>query len=205
MSYKLHLDPDGITYNIQRLGNNPCSFGRNSDNIDYQQFLQDVKEQGLSIVEGPTVDVTTAYDIARQAEYPPLEDQLDKIYHSGVDAWKADIKVIKDKYPKSQVGITTVAAVPDWVQTEVNVLIKNDYVQAIKRLKVPKVILGEKVLIADNYWDPKQNKVIEGSKYTYINVPAASDPAVVRDEAQRDAAQAIIDKTPQSIIDSINT
>ena len=182
-----------------------ASIPKSSDNIDYQQFIEDVKEQGFNIVEGPTVDVTTAYDIARQAEYPPLEDQLDKIYHSGVDAWKADIKVIKDKYPKSQVGITTVAAVPDWVQTEVNVLIKNDYVQAIKRLKVPKVILGEKVLIADNYWDPKQNKVIEGSKYTYINVPAASDPAVVRDEAQRDAAQAIIDKTPQSIIDSINT
>ena len=182
-----------------------ASIPKSSDNIDYQQFIEDVKEQGLNIVEGPTVDVTTAYDIARQAEYPPLEDQLDKIYHSGVDAWKADIKVIKDKYPKSQVGITTVAAVPDWVQTEVNVLIKNDYVQAIKRLKVPKVILGEKVLIADNYWDPKQNKVIEGSKYTYINVPAADDPAVVRDEAQRDAAQAIIDKTPQSIIDSINT
>ena len=182
-----------------------ASIPKSSDNIDYQQFIEDVKEQGLNIVEGPTVDVTTAYDIARQAEYPPLEDQLDKIYHSGVDAWKADIKVIKDKYPKSQVGITTVAAVPDWVQTEVNVLIKNDYVQAIKRLKVPKVILGEKVLIADNYWDPKQNKVIEGSKYTYINVPAASDPAVVSDEAERDAAQATIDKTPQSIIDSINT
>jgi len=27
-------------------------------------------------------------------------DQLDKIYHSGVNAWKADIKAIKDKYPK---------------------------------------------------------------------------------------------------------
>ena len=50
MSYKLHLDFDGI-YIIQRLGNNPCSFGRNSDNIDYQRFLKDVKEQGLGIVE----------------------------------------------------------------------------------------------------------------------------------------------------------
>ena len=99
-----------------------ASIPKSSDNIDYQQFIEDVKEQGLNIVEGPTVDVTTAYDIARQAEYPPLEDQLDKIYHSGINAWKADIKVIKDKYPKSQVGITTVAAVPDWVQTEVDKL-----------------------------------------------------------------------------------
>ena len=119
MSYKLHLDFDGI-YTIQRLGNNPCSFGRNSDNIDYQQFLQDIKEQGYSIVEGPTVGITTDYKKARSAEYPPMEDQLDKIYHSGVNAWKADIKVIKDKYPKSQVGVTTVADVPSWVRDAVD-------------------------------------------------------------------------------------
>ena len=38
--------------------------------------------------------------VQRRDEYPPIEEQLDKIYHSGVDAWKADIKAIKDKYPK---------------------------------------------------------------------------------------------------------
>ena len=63
----------------------------------------------------------------------------------------------------------------------------------------------DKVLIADNYWDPERMKVIENKKYVYQNVPATDDPDVVRDEAQRDAAQATIDKTPQSIIDSINT
>ena len=93
-----------------------------NENASYQRFLKDVKEQGYSIVEGPTVSVTTDYKEARKAEYPPLEDQLDKIYHSGVDAWKDDIKVIKDKYPKSQVGVTTAAAVPSWVQTEVDKL-----------------------------------------------------------------------------------
>ena len=41
-----------------------------------------------------------SYKEQRQLEYPPLEEQLDKIYHSGVNAWKADIKAIKDKYPK---------------------------------------------------------------------------------------------------------
>ena len=90
---------------------------------EYNEFLAEVKSVGIaSCVEGPTVGVTTAYNIARQAEYPPIKDQLDKIYHSGVDAWKADIKAIKDKYPKSQVGVTTIAAVPDWVQTEVDKL-----------------------------------------------------------------------------------
>ena len=41
-----------------------------------------------------------SYKSKRRAEYPPIEEQLDKIYHSGVNAWKADIKAIKDKNPK---------------------------------------------------------------------------------------------------------
>ena len=41
-----------------------------------------------------------SYKSKRRAEYPSIENQLDKIYHSGIDAWKADIKAIKDKYPK---------------------------------------------------------------------------------------------------------
>ena len=40
------------------------------------------------------------YQRKRAEEYPSWEDQLDKIYWFGIDAWKADIKKIKDKYPK---------------------------------------------------------------------------------------------------------
>jgi hypothetical protein len=41
-----------------------------------------------------------AYARNRKAEYPTIVDQLDDIYHNGIDAWKATIKVTKDKYPK---------------------------------------------------------------------------------------------------------
>ena len=41
------------------------------------------------------------YQRDRAAEYPSVVDQLDLIYHSGIDAWKAKIKETKDKYPKS--------------------------------------------------------------------------------------------------------
>ena len=34
-------------------------------------------------------------------EYPYIADQLDDLYHNGIDGWKATIKAIKDKYPKS--------------------------------------------------------------------------------------------------------
>ena len=40
------------------------------------------------------------YQRKRAAEYPSVVDQLDDIYHNGIDGWKATIKVTKDKYPK---------------------------------------------------------------------------------------------------------
>ena len=42
-----------------------------------------------------------SYKSQRKAEYPSVVDQLDDIYHNGIDGWKATIKAIKDKYPKS--------------------------------------------------------------------------------------------------------
>ena len=41
-----------------------------------------------------------AYIEKRSSEYPSIVNQLDKIYHEGIDEWKKLIKVTKDKYPK---------------------------------------------------------------------------------------------------------
>ena len=52
-----------------------------------------------------TIDAEYAaleYSRNRAAEYPSVVDQLDLIYHSGIDAWKAKIKETKDKYPKPE-------------------------------------------------------------------------------------------------------
>lgn len=40
------------------------------------------------------------YKYQRVAEYPMIQDQLDDIYHNGIDGWRATIKAVKDKYPK---------------------------------------------------------------------------------------------------------
>ena len=40
------------------------------------------------------------YKYDRANEYPSIEDQLDDIYHNGIDGWKTTIKAVKDKYPK---------------------------------------------------------------------------------------------------------
>ena len=40
------------------------------------------------------------YQRDRASDYPPIADQLDDLYHNGIDGWKTTIKAVKDKYPK---------------------------------------------------------------------------------------------------------
>lgn len=40
------------------------------------------------------------YKDLRAKEYPSIVDQLDLIYHEGLDSWKEQINTIKEKYPK---------------------------------------------------------------------------------------------------------
>tara|TARA_Y100000310_G_C20359980_1_gene658509 strand:- start:16 stop:303 length:288 start_codon:yes stop_codon:yes gene_type:complete len=42
------------------------------------------------------------YSNNRAFEYPSIEDQLDQIYHEGIDAWKETIKAVKDAHPKPE-------------------------------------------------------------------------------------------------------
>jgi len=62
-------------------------------------------EPSDSAIDAKLAELKTAYDNNkyqrdRAAEYPSVVDQLDDIYHNGIDAWKATIKTTKDKYPK---------------------------------------------------------------------------------------------------------
>mgnify|MGYP003111223520 CR=1 FL=1 len=40
------------------------------------------------------------YQREREEAYPSIADQLDDLYHNGIDGWKTTIKAVKDKYPK---------------------------------------------------------------------------------------------------------
>ena len=174
------------------------------NNRDYQQFIQDVAEHGYDIVEGPDV-VQPSYADLRRADYPPIEEQLDKIYHSGVNAWKAQIKEIKDRHPKGITGRTDIAPLPDWVYTAVENYRFNQqlraYVDAVERLDQRILTetqerLVDEVLVGTVY----QTVVIQ----EYIEALPADDPRVIQDEAERAEAQAVIDATPQNVIDAIN-
>ena len=170
----------------------------------YEKFIQDVAKQGYDIVEGPDV-VQPSYADLRRPEYPPIEDQLDKIYHSGVNAWKAQIKEIKDKYPKAITGRTDIAPIPDWVYTAVENYRFNQqlnaYVDAVERLAQHRLNETQERIV---------DEVLEGTVYhtveiqPFIEALPADDPRVIKDEEERAAAQAVIDATPQNVIDAIN-
>ena len=176
-----------------------CVIPTDSNNTDYLQFVDDIYEKGTGIVEGADYVGVTTYTDARKAEYPPLEDQLDKIYHSGIDAWKADIKVIKDKYPKTQVGITSIAPLPSWIDAALFEKQKEKYIEATLRLKIYELSAGLKDENGEYLIKPLPLVVLDSNQTNIRN------PLIVRDETERKAAQEVINNTPQAVIDSINT
>ena len=211
--YKLIYDDIVNIYCIQRKSDGAI-IPRGIGNSDYLQFVDDIYEKGTGIVEGADYVGVTTYTEARVAEYPPIEDQLDKIYHSGIDAWKADIKAIKDKYPKTQVGITSIASIPDWVNTALFDKQKEKYVEAKARLERYELSAGVKGVIGtEKIWKDIEGGGVYVDKDVIgyviqplpIEVDGERNQLVVDDEAQRAAAQTIINNTPQAVIDSINT
>ena len=134
--YKLIKFKDSYSINIETR----C-IPVNFENSDYQQFIQDVAEQGLSIVEGPDI-IEPDYATLRQQEYPSREDQLDMMYWdkvNGTTVWEDTIQAIKDKYPKTITGGTTIGEVPAWVQEAADNWTFNkqlrEYVAAVERLE----------------------------------------------------------------------
>tara|TARA_R100000655_G_scaffold41926_1_gene77841 strand:- start:313 stop:609 length:297 start_codon:yes stop_codon:yes gene_type:complete len=47
-----------------------------------------------------TIYDNNKYQRDREVAYPSIKDQLDDLYHNGIDGWKTTIKAVKDKYPK---------------------------------------------------------------------------------------------------------
>ena len=81
--------------NVVRIDDSSGAFDINEKLIQLDESL--VQEK---IIELQAEHDANEYQRQRAVEYPSWQDQLDKIYHEGLDVWKAEIKAIKDKYPK---------------------------------------------------------------------------------------------------------
>ena len=75
---------------------------------EYYQSLLTGQAEGLQIVAdaqgkpvlADPIIIPPTYSELRAAAYPSFADQFDTIFHGGLDAWKAEIQVTKNKYPK---------------------------------------------------------------------------------------------------------
>jgi hypothetical protein len=66
--------------------------------VEIADFNQRAIDHEAQLIE----DAKVKYKLDRAAEYPLVEEQLDIIFHGGIDVWKAAIQAIKDKYPKPE-------------------------------------------------------------------------------------------------------
>ena len=96
--------------NIELGGETYCAHLQNEDDLCFQvpiendgsanwNRLQAWLDEGNEIVDDMS-NKDVWYQAQRVTEYPSWQDQMDKIFHEGVDAWKAEIQAIKNKYPK---------------------------------------------------------------------------------------------------------
>jgi hypothetical protein len=67
-------------------------------NTDYEAYLQWLSQGNTPQSADPVLAIT--YQELRAAAYPSIADQLDLLYHGGMDAWKAAITAVKTEFPK---------------------------------------------------------------------------------------------------------
>ncbi len=89
-TYCVHLQDEDDLYFLVPLEN---------DGSDDWKRLQAWLDEGNKIVDDMS-NQDTHYIAQRKNAYPSFADQFDKIFHEGVDTWKAEIQAIKNTYPK---------------------------------------------------------------------------------------------------------
>ena len=80
-----------------------CLSGNKYEDLQwFDKSLKPTKEELDSQWENIDKNIKqNEYKELRAKEYPAIADQLDYIYHNGIDAWKTDmIDPVKNKYPK---------------------------------------------------------------------------------------------------------
>jgi len=82
-----------------------AEFVYTEEDINTIEWHNETTPISVADIQAKQTELQTEYDNNqyqrnRAKEYPSIVDQLDDIYHNGIDAWKATIKTTKDKYPK---------------------------------------------------------------------------------------------------------
>lgn len=100
---KIHaIQWDGSSGEIEYKDNTPNKTISDISSYDFEKKFADEEKAIADAQAKAEADEKAAwtYKEKRIHEYPMIQEQLDDIYHNGIDGWKATIKAIKDKYPK---------------------------------------------------------------------------------------------------------
>ena len=68
--------------------------------VNVQTGVQKIVDMTAEEIAALPEPVLPTYAELRAQAYPSIADQLDTIYHSGIDAWKLTITAIKEEFPK---------------------------------------------------------------------------------------------------------
>ena len=201
------------------------------DWMDTEQTQPTQEEIVQKIAEIEYTEEVEAYKEVRAKAYPVMSEQLDKIFHEGIDAWKADIQAIKDAHPKAVIDNDTLNSRKSQALFDHQL---QEYTKAIARLAQYVVAdgreevtesraTGERILneetgeIDDVMADVVTFPSIEPVDATITRTVQSDDlnedsteetienPLITKDNAERAVAQAVVDATPQPVIDEYNS
>lgn len=202
------------------------------ESLDGTELNSELIVQGLAELEYE-IEVQE-YQRQRAMAYPNYADQFDQIFHQGVDAWKATIQTVKDAYPKAEIDETELAsrkaqALFNHRLQEYTKAIERlaQYQVALGREGTTKeIVVSESYQVDDEgkfIFDDNGEVVMNYVTETLADLPAIDplpaqitivdidgnestieNPLITKDNEERAAAQAIVDATPQEIIDAYN-
>ena len=195
--------------------------------LDTEQTQPSQEDIVQKIAELEYIEEVEEYKRVRELAYPSSGEQFDKIFHDGVDAWKADIQAIKDAHPKAVIDADELAS------RQALALFNHQlklYTNAQTRLALYQVALGRAEVTGDfvigQEWDDEAEETVdvtetltvlsaiepveatvEQTTYDEEGVATTStveNPLITVDVAERATAQAVVDATPSAVVDTYN-
>jgi hypothetical protein len=85
--------------------NSEAKFSINGEDVNQITWYNNTTPISVKDIKAKQTELQAEYNAKqyerdRANEYPSIVDQLDDIFHNGIDSWKLKIQTIKDKYPK---------------------------------------------------------------------------------------------------------
>jgi len=198
------------------------------DWMDTEQTQPTQEEIVQEIAELEYTEEVEEYKKVRELAYPSSGEQFDKIFHDGLDAWKAEIQAIKDAHPKAVIDNDTLNSRKSQALFDYQL---QEYTKAQARLTQYQVALGREEVIesqatGEQGWNEETMQMddvmadvvtvtaidpvdatIEQTTYDDEGVATTAtveNPLITQDSAERAEAQAIVDATPSAVVDAYN-